>query len=136
MAITVDPTNNQYDLAEMRLDNEVILSNENNVDLGEDGGDPKYVTNSEDAVRRNAKKNTAEWGLSGVEPEYYDLLLEYKLSGKVFPIQYFNFGKGGKPELKLTLLHARVKELTLSHGDDGPSIDCSGDALKVEKPRT
>ena len=46
MAITVDPTNNTYDLAEMRLDGNVILSNENNVDLGEEGGDIKYVTNS------------------------------------------------------------------------------------------
>ena len=77
MAITVDPTNNTYDLAEMRLDGTTILSNENNVDLGEEGGDIKYVTNSEQGTRRSSKKDTVEWGLSGVEPEYYDLLLEY-----------------------------------------------------------
>ena len=135
MAITVDPTNNSYDLAEMRLDGTTILSNENNVDLSEDGGDPKYVTNSESAVRRSSKKDTVEWGLSGVEPEYYDLLLEYKLSGKLFPIQYYNFGKGGKYNHKLTLTHCKVKELTMSHGDDGSTIDCSGDALGVERPR-
>ena len=135
MAITVDPTNNSYDLAEMRLDGTTILSNENNVDLGEDGGDPKYVTNSESAVRRNSKKDTVEWGLSGIEPEFYDLLLEYKLSGKLFPIQYFNFGKGGKYNLQLTLTHCKVKELNRSHGDDGPTIDCSGDALGVDRPR-
>lgn len=136
MAITVDPTNNTYDLAEMRLDGETILSNENNVDLSEEGGDPKYVTSSEDPIRRTGKKNTAEWGLSGVEPEYYELLLDYKLSGKTFPLQYYNFGKGGKYEHKLTLVHAKIKELNLSHSDDGPTIDCSGDALGVEKPRS
>lgn len=135
MAITVDPTNNSYDLAEMRLDGETILSNENNVDLGEDGGDVKYVTNSEDGVRRAAKKNTVEWGLSGVEPEFYDLLLEYKLSGKVFPLQLYNFGKGGKLNHVLTLTHAKITELTKSHGDDGTTIDCSGNALGVEKPK-
>lgn len=135
MAITVDPTNNSYDLAEMRLDGVTILSNENNVDLDEDGGDPKYVTNSEDAIRRKSKKNNIEWGLSGVEPEYYDILLQYKLSGKTFPIQYFNFGKGGKYNHKLTLQYAKVKSLTLTHGEDGPTIDCSGDALSVEIPR-
>ena len=135
MAITVDPTNNSYDLAEMRLDGETILSNENNVDLREDGGDPKYVTNSESAVRRASKKDTIEWGISGIEPEYYDLLLDYKMSGKLFPIQYYNFGKGGKYNHRLTLIHAKVKELTMSHGDDGPTIDCSGDALGVERPR-
>ena len=135
MAITVDPTNNSYDLAEMRLDGETILSNENNVDLAEDGGDPKYVTNSESAVRRASKKDTIEWGISGIEPEYYDLLLEYKISGKLFPIQYYNFGKGGKYNHRLTLTHAKVKELNLSHGDDGVTIDCSGDALGVERPR-
>ena len=32
-------------------------------------------------------------------------------------------------------LDAKVKELTMSHGDDGPTIDCSGDALGVERPR-
>ena len=136
MAITVDPTNTDYDLAEMRLDGTTILSNENNVDLSEDGGDPKYVTNSESAVRRSSKKDTVEWGLSGVEPEFYDLLLEYKLSGKLFPIHYYNFGKGGKYNPALTLTHCKVKELTRSHGDDGVTIDCSGDALGVERPRT
>lgn len=135
MAITVDPTNNQYDLAEMRLDGQTILSNENNVDLSEDGGDIKYVTNSEDGIRRSSKKNTIEWGISGVEPEYYDLLLEYKISGKLFPIHYYNFGKGGKYNPRLTLLHAKITELTLSHGDDGATIDCSGNALGVELPR-
>lgn len=135
MAITVDPNNNNYDLAEMRLNKETILSNENNVDLSEEGGDVKYVTNSEDPIRRSSKKNTIEWGLSGVEPEYYDLLLEYKLSGKTFPIQYYNFGKGGKYEHKLTLMHAKITELNLSHGDDGSTVDCSGNALSVVKPK-
>jgi len=135
MAITVDPTDNQYDLAEMRLDQETIISNECNVDLGEDGGDVKYATNSEDPYRRGSKKNTVEWGLSDVAPEYYDLLLEYKLSGKTFPIQYYNFGKGGKYNHKITLVHAKVTELKLSHGDDGPTVECSGNALGVERPR-
>lgn len=135
MAITVDPTNNTYDLAEMRLDGNVILSNENNVDLAEEGGDIKYVTNSEQGTRRTSKKDTAEWGLSGVEPEYYDLLLEYKLSGKLFPIQYYNFGKGGKYNHRLTLTYCKITELTMSHGDDGATIDCSGNALGVERPR-
>lgn len=135
MAITVDPTDNQYDLAEVRLDQETIISNECNLDLGEDGGDPKYATNSEDPYRRSGKKNTVEWGLSDIAPEYYDLLLEYKMSGKTFPIQYYTFGKGGKYNHRVTAVHARVKELNWSYSDDGPTIECSGDALGVEKPR-
>lgn len=134
MAITVDPTNNQYDMAEMRLDQETIISNECNVDFGEDGGDPKYVTNSEDPSRRSAKKNTYEWGASGVEPEYFDLLLSYKISGKTFPLYLFNFGRGGDYEHMLTLSHAKVKELNWSHGDDGMTIDVSGDALGADQP--
>ena len=61
------------------------------MDLSEEGGDPKYVTSSEDPIRRTGKKNTAEWGLSGVEPEYYELLLEYKLSGKTYPLTILQF---------------------------------------------
>ena len=133
--ITVNPEDTSFDLAEMRLDGVTILSNENNVDLTEEGGDIKYVTNSEQGTRRSSKKDAVDWGLSGVEPEFYDLLLDYKISGKLFPINYYNFGKGGKYMPRLTLLYCKVKELTLSHGDDGPTIDCSGDALGVERPR-
>lgn len=135
MAISVDPTDNQYDMAEMRLDQEVIVANEGNIDVGQDGGDPKYAMNSENPYRRGRKKNTVEWGLSDIAPEYYDLLLEYKLSGKTFPLQFYNFGKGGKYNHKLTVVHATVKELKMSFGDDGYTIECSGDGLGVEKPR-
>lgn len=135
MAIKIDPTDNSYEMAEMRIDSERIYSNEFNMDLGEDGGDTKSVTNSADPIRYGRTKNTYEWGASGVEPEFYDFLVEAKLKKKIFPIGVFRFGPDGDYKAVGTMTNARISEVNFSYGDDGVTLDVSGTALGFELPR-
>lgn len=135
MTITIDPADNSHYMAEMRLDSEVIVSNEFNVDLGEDGGDPKTVTNSMDPVRYGSSKNTVNWGASDVDPEYYKMLIEYKLKKKLFPVDVFDFGPDGDYTHTGTLKHAKITEVNKTFGDDGLSIEISGVALGFDMPK-
>ncbi len=135
MAIKIDPTDNSYEMAEMRIDSERIYSNEFNMDLGEDGGDAKSVTNSSDPIRYGRSKNTYEWGASSIEPEFYDFLVEAKLKKKQFPIGVFCFGPDGDYKAVGTMINARISEVNFSYGDDGVTIDVSGTALGFELPR-
>lgn len=135
MAIKIDPTDNSYEMAEMRIDSERIYTNEFNIDIGEDGGDPKSVTNSADPIRYGRSKNTFEWGASGVEPEYYDFLVEARLKKKIFPIGVFRFGPDGDYKAVGTMTNAKIAEVNFSYGDDGVTIDISGTALSFESPR-
>lgn len=132
MAVTIDPTNTTYEMAELRLDSEVIYANEFNIDIGEDGGDPKTVTNSRDPVRYARSKNTYEWGASGIEPEYYDFLIQHKLNKTLFPINALHMSPDGKYKAVGNLKYAKITEVNYSYGDDGTTIDVSGNALKFE----
>ena len=130
MAIKIDPTDNSYHMAEMRIDSERIYSNELTMDFGEDGGDPKTVTNSEDPIRYGRTTNSYEWGASGIEPEFFDFLMEAKLKKKLFPVGVFRFGPDGDYKSVGTMINANW-----SYGDDGVTVDVSGSALGFELPR-
>lgn len=134
MAITIDPEDNSHYMAEIKIGDDVIVSNEFNFDITEEGGDAKYVTNSQDAIRYGSSKNTYEWGASGVEPEFYKLLLQCKLEGKLFTVQIFDFGPDGNYEHQGTMKFAKITELNRSFGDDGVTIDVSGSALSLTPP--
>ena len=134
MAIKIDPTDNSYQMAEMRIDSERIYANEFNMDLGEDGGDPKTVTNSANPIRYGRTTNTFEWGASSIEPEYYDFLVQAKMKKKLFPIGVFRFGPDGDYKAVGTMTNAKISEVNWSYGDDGVTIDISGSALGFELP--
>lgn len=135
MTIKVDPTDTSYEMGELRIDSQVIYSNEFNVDVSEDGGDPKGVTNSPDPIRYGRSRNTYEWGASGIEPEFYDFLMEAKLKKKLFPIGVFNFGPNGEYKPVSTLVNSKITEVNYSYGDDGVTLDVSGSALRIELPK-
>ncbi|MDO5818722.1 MAG: hypothetical protein Q4P11_00150 [Methanobrevibacter sp.] len=135
MAIKIDPTDNSYHMAEMRIDSERIYSNELTMDFGEDGGDPKTVTNSADPIRYGRTTNSYEWGASGIEPEFFDFLMEAKLKKKLFPVGVFRFGPDGDYKSVGTMINAKISEVNWSYGDDGVTVDVSGSALGFELPR-
>ena len=135
MAINIDPTNDAYDMAEMRLDGEPLYPNEFEYSVSEDGGEPKTVTNSKDPIRYGASKNTVEWSASGLQPEEYSRLMEYKLKNMLFPITVFNFGSSGQYNPVATINNARITEVSFNYGDDGETIDISGSALSLDLPR-
>ncbi len=135
MAITVDPENNNHYMAEIKLNDDIIVSNEFNFDITEEGGDAKYATNSMEAIRYSSSKNTYEWGASGVEPEFYNLLVQYKLKSKLLTVDVFDFGPDGGYAHQGTMTYAKITEVTRSFGDDGVTIDISGTALGFNLPK-
>lgn len=135
MSITIDPNDNSYDMAEMRLDGEPAYPNEFEYSVTEDGGEGKTVTNSKTPIRYGSSRLNVEWSASGLQPEEYNRLMEYKLKGKLFPINVYNFGTDGDYNLVATLNNAKITEVSYNYGDDGVTIDISGSALSIDLPR-
>jgi len=131
MSITVDPDSKQYDLAEIRLDSEVIVAEEFSVTI-ETSSDPKTATNSRDPVGYKGGTNEYSFDASGVSLEFLSLLQEYQVKRTSFPVGVFSFDDDGNYEELLTLLHCRITSVEPSADDEGMTLDIEGSALSVK----
>lgn len=131
MSITINPDDNTYDLGELRLDKEVIVCEDFNVEFNTES-ETRSATNSRDPVGYKGGKNEFTWEANGVSPEFFDLLREYQRNRKNFPVGVFNFNDEGEYRELFTLLHCRIDSLSPSQEDEGLSIDVSGTALSAK----
>lgn len=130
MSITVDPNDTQYDLAELRLDKEVIQCEDFSIDL-ESTEDVKTATNSHDPIGYKGGAREYSFEANGIEPVYADLLKEYWKSRKNFTTSTYTFEEDGEYNLQDTLLHCRITSVSISQ-EDGRSLDISGTALGMK----
>ena len=131
MSVTIDPDNNTYDLGELRLDKEVIICEDFNVEISSES-ETRTATNSHDPVAYKGGKNEYTWEANGVSPEYYELLRSYQKNRKNFPIGVYNFDADGEYRELSTLLHCRISDLSASQEDEGLGLDVSGTALSIK----
>ena len=131
MSVTIDPDNNTYDLGELRLDKEVIVCEDFNIEISSES-ETRTATNSPDPVSYKGGKNEYTWEANGVSPEFTSLLREYQRNRKGFPIGIYNFEENGEYVELLTLLHCRIDSISASQEDEGLSVDVSGTALGIK----
>ena len=131
MAVTIDPTDTQYDLGEIRLDKETIICEEFEYGI-EANDDVKTVTNSKDPLRFKGGKNSYSWSANGVDMEYHDLLIKHQLARTIFPINVFSILDNGNYNHKATIRHARISSVTVNQSEDGFNIDISGVSLGIK----
>lgn len=131
MSITIDPDDNTYDLGELRLDKEVIVCEDFNVDFSSES-ETRPATNSRDPVGYKGGKNEYKWEANSVSPEFFSMLREYQRNRRNFPIGVFNFNDDGDYKELFTLLHCRIDSCKPAQEDEGMSIDVSGIALSVK----
>ena len=131
MSVTIDPDNNTYDLGELRLDKEVIVCEDFNVEISSES-ETRTATNSHDPVSYKGGKNEYTWEANGVSPEFISLLREYQRNRKSFPVGVFNFEENGEYVELLTLLHCRIDSVSASQEDEGLGVDVSGTALGIK----
>lgn len=129
--VRIDPDNNKYDMGELRLDKESIVSEEFSVDLTSNN-ETKSATNSRDPYRYAGGKNEYGWSASGVAPEHLSLLREYQKSRKSFPTGVYNFDDDGDYEEQFVLKYCRISSVSVSQGDEGLSLDVEGVALGIK----
>ena len=82
--VTIDPNNTKFDMGELRLDKDPIISDEFSVDLTTEN-EAKNSTSSRDPYRYAGGNNEYEWSASGVALEFEDQLIEAKLNRTSFP---------------------------------------------------
>lgn len=134
MSVTVDPDDNSFDLAELRIDNEVIIcedfdyevSSENNV---------KTATNSRDPYRYSGGKNEYSWSANGISPEFLKLCRQYQAGRKNFPVSVYAYGDDLEYKEVGTLLHCRIESISPKMDDEGLGFDMEGVALGMKDPR-
>lgn len=131
MSIKIDPDDNIYDLGELRLDKEVIVCEDFNVEFGSES-ETRSATGSRDPVGYKGGKNEYKWEANGVSPEFSSILRDYQRNRRNFPIGVFNFNDDGDYKELFTLLHCRIDSCTFTQEDEGMSIDVSGIALSVK----
>ena len=131
MSITVDPADNHYDLAELRLDTEVVICEDFNFEISSEP-ETKTATNSRDPVGYKGGKNEYSFEANGVAPEYLKMLREYQAKQKNFPAGIFNFDDDGDYREVGTLLNCRISSINWSHEDEGSGLDISGVALSFK----
>ncbi len=131
MSVTIDPDNNIYDLAELRLDTEVVPCEDFSVTIDSED-EVKTVTNSRDPVSYKGGKNEYSFSASGVSPEYIPLLRSYQRKHKNFPTNVFNFDDDGEYKEVGTLMHCRISSMEISHEDEGTTVSIDGTALKMK----
>lgn len=129
--VRIDPDNNKYDMGELRLDKESIVSEEFSIDLTSNN-ETKNATNSRDPYRYAGGKNEYSWSASGVAPEHLSLLREYQKSRKSFPTGVYNFDDDGDYEEQFVLKYCRISSVSVSQGDEGLSLDVEGIALGIK----
>ena len=124
MSITINPDDNTYDLGELRLDKEIIVCEDFNVEFSSES-ETRPATNSRDPIGY-------KWEANGVSPEFFSMLRDYQRNRRNFPIGVFNFNDEGDYKELFTLLHCRIDSCTPTQEDEGMSIDVSGTALSVK----
>lgn len=129
--VTIDPDNNKFDMGELRLDKEPIISEEFTVDITSED-ETKTATNSRDPYRYAGGKNEYAWSASGVAPEHYPMLREYQKSRKSFPVGIYNFDDDGDYEEQGVLKYCRISSVNRSQGEDGLTLDIEGTALAIK----
>ena len=134
MAVTIDPDDNSYDLAELRLDNEVIICEEFEFEISTENN-TKATTNSRDPVRYAGGKNEYSWSASGIAPQYMKILRQYQQKRINFPVSIYAYGDEGEYKEVCTLLHCRVESISPSMDDEGLNIDIEGISLGAKDPR-
>ena len=124
----------EYDMGVFRFEDEYVTSNEFEYAIG-GSNETRTATNSSNPTGYKGSKNEFSYSASDIPMEYHDLLIEYKLKKKSFPISVFAFGEGGDYNHKGTLTHARVDEVSVKGSDEGLTLDVSGIALGFELPQ-
>ncbi|MDO5849312.1 MAG: hypothetical protein Q4P18_07240 [Methanobrevibacter sp.] len=130
MSTVINSDSKQYDLAELRLDDEVIPCEDFSIDL-ESTEDLKTATNSHDAIAYKGGKREISWEANGVFPEYYPLLKEYWKNRSNFTVSTYNFEENGEYQEADVLLHSRIEKISISQ-EDGRSLDISGKSLSIK----
>ena len=134
MAITVDPDDNSYDLAELRLENEVIICEDFDFELSTENN-VKTATNSRDPYRYAGGRNEYSGSANGISPEFLPLCRQYQKNRKNFPISVYAYGDDGDYKEVGTLLHCRVESISPSMEDEGLGFDLEFVALGFKDPR-
>lgn len=133
MVIKVDPDDNSHDMGLLRLEDQELVCNEFEYSIG-GANNTRGSTNSVNAVGYKGGKNEFSWSASDIAPEFRNLLIQYKLEKKTFPITIFHHGANGAYIHEGTLTHARIDEVTPSYSDEGANLDVSGTALGFDLP--
>lgn len=134
MAITVDPDDTSYDLAELRLDNEVIICEDFDFEVSTENN-TKTTTNSRDPYRYAGGKNEYSWSANGIAPQYIKLLRQYQNKRTNFPVSIYAYGDEGEYREIATLLHCRIESISPAMDDEGLNVDIEGIALGIKDPR-
>ena len=130
LSITVNPNDKQYDLAELRLDKEVVQCEDFSIDL-ESTEDVKTATNSHDPIAYKGGAREYSFEANGIDPVYGDILKEYWKQRKNFTTSTYNFEEDGEYIEQDVLLHCRITKVSISQ-EDGRSLDISGVALGMK----
>lgn len=130
MPIKVNPEDNQYDLGELRLDQESIIAENFSVNL-ESTEDLKKVTNSHDPVGYKGGAREYSFEASGVDAVHASLLKKYWKERKNFTVATYNFVENGTYVESDVLLHCRLTSVSISQ-EDGRSLEISGTALGMK----
>lgn len=130
MSVNIDPDSNQYDLAELRMDDETIICEDFSFDI-EAESEPKTATNSRDPIGYKSSKTEYSFEANGISPEYYNLLREYQIKKTSFTVYIFSIGDDGDYHDFATFTHCRVNTLSVKSEDEGMSIDMEGVALSM-----
>ena len=134
MSITVDPDDNSYDLAELRLDNEVIICEDFDFEISTENN-TKNSTNSRDPYRYAGGKNEYSGSANGIAPQYLKLCRQYQANRQNFPISVYAYGDEGEYKEVGTLLHCRISSISPKMEDEGLGFDLEFDALGFKDPR-
>lgn len=133
MTTFIDPEDNSHDSGYLKLYEEELYANEFSYTIG-GGNETESFTNTNNPARYKGSRDEYSWDASGIAHEFHDLLIEYKLKKKTFPVKVFNRGPDGNVIHKGTLKYCRIDEVSVSQADDGNTVDVSGIALGFELP--
>ncbi|WP_458456216.1 hypothetical protein [Methanobrevibacter sp.] len=134
MTITVDPSDNTYDMGVFRFVDETLVSNEFEYTIG-GSNEVRTATNSQNPTGYKGSKNEFSYSASDIPMEFHDYLIEMKIKKTTFPITVFAFGPDGDYTHVGTLTNARIDEVSVKNGDEGYSLDVSGPALGFDLPK-
>lgn len=130
MSVDVDPSNKDYELAELRFANETILCESFSADI-EISKDFKTVTNSKDPVGYTGRSREITIEASGILPEFHDFLMDAILNETLFTIATYNFEDGGEPKESDVFYNCTIEKVSISE-EDSRSLEISGKALSVK----
>lgn len=130
--VNIDPNDTSYDLAELRIGDEVIVSEDFSYELESDD-DTQTATNSRDPIRYKGGGRSYSWEANGVYPEHREFLEEVWKNHTNFSVTAYTFSDTDLDyKEEVALLNARITNISPQHDDEGTTIDISGIALSMK----